>query len=114
MPSSAIFTAASADVAMAPEARPGDAPSPVAMTGASTERSAVVWGGSARRAATRSTASAASEREVVVLGHLHGDPAGRLGGALPDAGLEHPEPPVLDGELDVADVTEVPLEAIGV
>jgi hypothetical protein len=37
----------------------------------------------------------------------HGDPEGRLGGALADAGLQHPQLAALDGELDVAQVAVV-------
>ena len=42
--------------------------------------------------------------------HLHGDTQGGKGGALADAGLEHPELALLDGELKVHHVRVVILE----
>ena len=83
MPASAIFTAASADVAMAPEDKPGEAPSPVAMTGASPERPADACGGSARTWATRLHRFQPRQRKGPILGHLHGNAAGRLAVRLP-------------------------------
>ena len=44
--------------------------------------------------------------------HVDGDPEGRSRSALADAGLEHEELAVLDGELDVAHVAVVRLELL--
>ena len=48
--------------------------------------------------------------DQALVDHVHGDPERRLGGALADAGLQHPELAALDGELDVAHVAVVVLE----
>ena len=45
------------------------------------------------------------------LGHVDGHPQGGRPGALADTGLEHPQLALLDGELGVAHVLVVPLEA---
>ena len=52
----------------------------------------------------------ARERERLVLGHVDGDPERGLRAALADPDLEHPEPALLDRELDVAQVGVVALE----
>ncbi len=56
----------------------------------------------------------ARQRERRVLGHLEGHPQGGLWGALAHPDLEHPEPALLDRELDVAAVAVVALEDRGV
>ena len=48
--------------------------------------------------------------DQALVDHVHGDAERRLGRALADAGLEHPELAALDGELDVAHVAVVALE----
>jgi phosphohistidine swiveling domain-containing protein len=48
--------------------------------------------------------------DQALVDHVDGDPERGLGGALADAGLQHPELAALDGELDVAHVAVVPLE----
>ena len=52
--------------------------------------------------------------EHAVLEQVVGDAEGGLGGALAHPGLEHPQVPLLDGELDVAHVAVVLLEALHV
>ncbi len=64
--------------------------------------------------ATRRTASSRVSGNVRVVGHLARDAKGRGLAALPDAHLEHPEPSVLDRELDVAEVAVVALQAVRV
>jgi transposase len=46
-------------------------------------------------------------RDEALVDQLHGDAEGRLGGALADAGLQHPQLAALDRELDVAQVAVV-------
>ena len=48
-----------------------------------------------------------AQADLRVVGQRHGDAHGGLAGALADAGLEHPEPVVLDGELAVEHVAVV-------
>ncbi len=48
--------------------------------------------------------------DQALVGHVPADPERRCGGALADAGLEHPELAPLDGELDVAHVVVVLLQ----
>ena len=49
--------------------------------------------------------------EETFLRHVDGDADCGLGGALPEPRLQHPEPPVVDRELDVLHVAVVRLEA---
>ena len=49
--------------------------------------------------------------DQALVDHVDRDPERRLGRALADARLQHPELAALDGELDVAHVAVVPLEA---
>ena len=67
-------------------------------------------GGSASSGATRADRLGARQRERRVLGHVDRDPQRRLRAALADPHLEHPQPAVLDRELDVAQVGVVMLE----
>ena len=50
-------------------------------------------------------------RDERLVDELGRDAEGGTGGALADAGLQHPQPAALDGELDVAQVAVVRLEA---
>ena len=50
------------------------------------------------------------EVDQALVDQLRRDPERRLGGALADPGLQHPELAALDGELDVAQVAVVLLE----
>ena len=56
----------------------------------------------------------ASKRKAFVLGHLNRDPERRLWAAFGDPRLQHPQPALFDGELDVADIGVMALEQIGV
>ena len=51
--------------------------------------------------------------QEVLVDHVHRDPDLGLRGALPVPGLEQPELPVLDGELEVLHVPVVTLERVG-
>ena len=97
-------------VTIGPLAMPGDAGRPVAIGRRKLLRTLATVGGWASSGRTRATASARESRERRVLGHVHGDPQRRLRAALADADLEHPEPTVLDRELDVAQVGVVVLQ----
>ena len=70
--------------------------------------------GRARMSRTRSTASGRDSGNDSSSAISTADAAGGLRGALADAVLEHPQASFLDGELDVADVAAVLLEAVGV
>ena len=85
--------------------------SPVARATASP-RSATVSGGFASRPATRRTASSRVSGKSGSSAMSTGDPQGRLRAALADPDLEHPEPALLDRELDVAEVGVVALERV--
>ena len=103
--------AASGSSTIGPLAMPGDAGSPVASGGRrrcadAGEPSA--GGRGARRRARRPRAR--DSGNAVVLGHVDGDPERRLRAPLADPDLEHPEPAVLDRELDVAQVGVVALQ----
>ncbi|OPZ91222.1 MAG: hypothetical protein BWY73_01146 [candidate division TA06 bacterium ADurb.Bin417] len=50
--------------------------------------------------------------DQLLLEHVHGDVQGRGAGALAHPALEHPETPLLDGELDILHVGEVLLEPV--
>ncbi len=97
-----------------PLATPGDAGSPV--TSGGTELPRLV--ATSRRIGEQVRDPLDRERsrhgERLVLGHVDRDAERRLRAALADADLEHPEPGVLDRELDVAEVGVVALEPRGV
>ncbi len=114
VPASAAATAASGSVAMGPLAAPGEAGRPVTSGRTKLLRTVAATGGFARGRPDAFHRRRPIQREVGVLGHVDGDPQRRLRAALADADLEHPEPCVLDRELDVAHVGEVVLEPAGV
>ena len=113
-PASAAVTAASGVRTISPQATPGEAARPV--VSAATGVGALGHGGRRVGEDLRDAPDRllAGQRERRVLGHLEGHPQRRLRRPLADADLEHPEPALLDRELDVAAVPVVVLERRGV
>ena len=113
-PAAAASTAASGVVTMAPQATPGEAGRPYRQRRPRVD----ALRGRRRRIDEQlgdpTDGFGPVERERGVLGHVDGDPEGGLRAPLADAALEHPEPAVLDRELDVAQVAVVALEPGGV
>ena len=108
-PLSAHSTAVAESNTALPTAAPGEAFMPLASSvrsAFSSNRGNISWASWAP--VTRRSASSRSIRPSSTMSHR--DPERRLGGALADPGLQHPELAALDGELDVAHVAVVLLE----
>ena len=96
---------------ISPQAAPGEAGRPVAITLRSAFGSMVgcsSW--SSEAGSIRSTAS--SLRDQLLIGELDRDPQRRLGGALAGARLQHPQLALLDGEFEVLHVAVMLLERV--
>ena len=109
-PASATSRAASGLVTIGPLAMPGEAGRPVVIGRRKLLRTLGAVGGWASSGRTRATASARESGNDGSSAMSTRDPQRRLRAALADPDLEHPEPAVLDRELDVAQVGVVVLQ----
>ena len=97
---------------MRPTAAPGLAPRPFAQAGVAGAGELGVQDGVEVVLGDARDRLGLGDAEVARADHVHRHLQGGRAGALADAGLEHPELALLDGELGVAHVLVVPLEPV--